>query len=143
MLFGLMPFGSDQGLGSAVAAACALVVAVDGQLQPEERARVAECLRQAAADKGLDAAAVEAEFHKYFDKMVSSSGAGTYNNYIGEKPKMMAKILKVKRWPDKASFVVQTCRAIGQAGEGFSDHEKRVVFDICRDFGLDPAAFGY
>jgi len=127
----------DRDITVAAAAAYALVAKADGRLQPEEIAKVIDCLQKGADVLRLDAEAAKKLFMKNVDKLES------YRDYDAEKRKLMNEITKIKGNPTKMRFIVEACLDIAKAADGYDQFEKRIIFDVCRVLGVDPQEHGF
>lgn len=114
-------------------AACALIAAADGMIEPEEKRKTAAFIGSNPNLKDFDSNDLQKKFLKYADQVTADFDMGK----IG----LMQTIGKVKK-PEEARAVVQLACLIGAADGDFDDKEKAVVREICHALSIQPSEFG-
>jgi len=117
----------------AIVAGCALVAAADGEISSEEKQKMAGYMRNSDELKHFDMAQVI----EFFDKI---TGQFEFDHGIG-KAEALKVIGKLRGKEDQARLLVRVTCAIGAADGDFDADEQKMVAEIARDLGLDPAEF--
>jgi len=117
----------------AVVAGCALVAAADGTISSEEKQKMAGYIRNADELKHFDMGEVIKSFEATVEKF-------EFDNEIG-KAEALKTIGKIRGKDDQARLLVRVTCAIGAADGDFDASERKMVADIARDLGLNPADF--
>jgi len=117
----------------AVVAGCALVAAADGQVQSEEKQKMAGYIGRSEELKVFNMNDVIQSFNKYV-------GNFEFDHTVG-KMEALKVIGQFKNKPEVARVIVSVCCAIGAADGYFDDKEKLVVREICQALNLDPSSF--
>ncbi len=116
----------------ATVAGCAMVAFADGTIKPEEKAKMGGFIQRDDALNVFDMSDVIATFEKFVQGF-------EFDAHIG-KAEALKAIAKIKN-PEEAKLLVRVCCAVGTADGDFSEAEKRMVGEICRELGLTPADF--
>ncbi len=114
-------------------AMCALVAAADGNIDGDERRKVAGLITSNEVLSNFPADDLRAKFDDFCNKLTADFDFG--------KVSVIQEIGKTKKKPAEARAVIQIGIIIGGADGNFDDHEKKVVKDACFAVGLDPAEF--
>jgi tellurite resistance protein TerB len=117
----------------AVVAGCALVAAADGQIQAEEKQKMAGYIGRSEELKVFDMN----EVINSFNKCVSNF---EFDHTVG-KMEALKVIGQFKNNPEVARVIVSVCCAVGAADGYFDEKEKQVVREICQSLHLDPTTF--
>ena len=117
----------------ATMAACALIAAADGQIDPQERSRTAAFITSSDKLKTFDVAQLRQKYERYCDTIGRDFDFG--------KIELMQVIGKVKK-PEEARAVVQLAVVIANADGNFDAREQAVVREVVHALGLSPAEFG-
>ncbi|PLR98736.1 TerD family protein [Bacillus sp. T33-2] len=123
----------SQDVLDAVVAACALVSMADGRLDPAERQKMIEFVHQSQELRVFDTNKVIQQFNMFVQRI-------EFDQIIGRAEAFRA-LGKVRTKPEIARLVARYCIAIGFADGHFDANEQRVVSEICRELGLNPAEF--
>jgi tellurite resistance protein TerB len=114
-------------------AICALIAAADGNIDPEERRKVAALIGSNEVLQNFPADQLQTIFNGYCDKLTADFDFG--------KVGVIQDIGKVKKKPAEARAVIQIGIIIGGADGTFDEAEKRAVRDACHAVGLPPSEF--
>jgi tellurite resistance protein TerB len=117
----------------AVVAGCALVAAADGQIQAEEKQKMAGYIGRSEELKVFDMNEVINSFNKYVSNF-------EFDHTVG-KMEALKVIGQFKNNPEVARVIVSVCCAVGAADGYFDEKEKQVVREICQSLHLDPTTF--
>ncbi|RFU67895.1 tellurium resistance protein TerD [Peribacillus saganii] len=123
----------SQDVLDAVVAACALVGMADGRLDPSERQKMMEFVNQSEELRVFDTNKVIQQFNMFVQRI-------EFDQIIGRAEAFKA-LGKVRSKPEIARLVARYCIAIGFADGHFDGNEQRVVSEVCRELGLNPAEF--
>jgi len=118
----------------ATVAGCAMVAFADGSVKPEEKAKMAGFIQRDESLKVFDMN----EVIDTFEKIVKGF---EFDLQIG-KAEALRTIGKIKKNSEEARLLVRVCCAVGTSDGDFSDAEKNVVIEICRELELNPDEFG-
>jgi tellurite resistance protein TerB len=118
----------------ASVAACALVAAADGTIQPSEKETMAGFIQRNDMLKVFEMTKVIESFNKF-------AGNFEFNAAIG-KAEALRAVNKLKSNQEAGRLLVRVCCAIGMADGDFDDKEKAVIKEICTELGLPPSEFG-
>jgi tellurite resistance protein TerB len=121
------------GFRDATMAMCALIAAADGQVDPEERRKVASLISQNEVLQNFPADQLQQLFNGYVDKLA--------NDFDFGKVSVLQEIAKVRKKQDEARAVIQIGIIIGGADGTFDEAEKKVVRDACHALNLQPSEF--
>jgi tellurite resistance protein TerB len=114
-------------------AICALIAAADGNIEPEERRKVAQLIGTNEVLQNFPADELQTKFNEYCDKLIQDFDFG--------KVSVIQEIAKVKKKDNEARAVIQIGIIIGGADGSFDEAEKKAVRDACHAVGLSPAEF--
>lgn len=123
--------GAD--LMEALVAGSSLVAMADGIIEPSEKNRLINYFSTSDEMKDIDINKVISRFQYYTSRLQS--------DFLMGKAEALKAIGKMKTKPDAARLIVRLCCAIGFADGEFSDVEKRIVHEICRELSLNPSEF--
>jgi len=118
----------------ASVAACALVAAADGTIQPSEKETMAGFIQRNDMLKVFEMTKVIESFNKFASNF-------EFNAAIG-KAEALRAVNKLKSNQEAGRLLIRVCCAIGMADGDFDDKEKTVVKEICAELGLPPSEFG-
>ncbi|MFD2608090.1 tellurite resistance TerB family protein [Deinococcus taklimakanensis] len=124
---------NNAAFADATMAACALIGAADGHLDPQERSRTAAFITSSDKLKTFDVAQLRQKYERYCDTIGRDFDFG--------KIELMQVIGKVKK-PEEARAVVQLAVVIANADGNFDAREQAVVREVVHALGLSPAEFG-
>jgi tellurite resistance protein TerB len=114
-------------------AMCALVAAADGNVDAEERRKVAGLITTNEVLANFDAEDLRRRFDDYSNKLMADFDFG--------KVSLIQEIAKTKKKPAEARAVIQIGIIIGGADGNFDDDEKKVVREACFAVGISPSEF--
>jgi tellurite resistance protein TerB len=114
-------------------AMCALVAAADGNVDAEERRKVAGLITTNEVLANFDAEDLRRRFDDYCNKLMADFDFG--------KVSLIQEIAKTKKKPNEARAVIQIGIIIGGADGNFDDDEKKVVREACFAVGISPSEF--
>ena len=114
-------------------AGCAYVAAADGKIEPEEKQKMANLVRNSSVTAVFDAGEAIKTFNGYAEKF-------EFDFQVGKSEALLA-IAKVKNDSGVARLIIRGCIIIGGADGDFDAAEKAAVREICRELGQDPAEF--
>jgi tellurite resistance protein TerB len=114
-------------------AMCALVAAADGNVDAEERRKVAGLITTNEVLANFDAEELRRRFDAYCNKLMADFDFG--------KVSLIQEIAKTKKKPNEARAVIQIGIIIGGADGNFDDDEKKVVREACFAVGISPSEF--
>jgi tellurite resistance protein TerB len=114
-------------------AMCALVAAADGNVDAEERRKVAGLITSNEVLANFDAEDLRRRFDDYCNKLMADFDFG--------KVSLIQEIAKTKKKPNEARAVIQIGIIIGGADGNFDDDEKKVVREACFAVGISPSEF--
>ncbi|NLW05659.1 MAG: tellurite resistance TerB family protein [Pseudomonadaceae bacterium] len=117
----------------AIANACALVAAADGNISSEEKAKMAGFIGQSAELKVFKLTDVIAVFNDACAKF-------EFDFEIGQAEALKV-ISKIKSKEDSARLLVRVACAIGASDGNFDEDEKAICRKICLELGLSPTEF--
>ncbi len=117
----------------AAMAMCALIAAADGNIDPEERRKVAALIGTNEVLQNFPADQLQAKFSEYCDKLTRDFDFG--------KVSIIQEIAKVKKKDNEARAVIQIGIIIGGADGNFDESEKKAVRDACHAVGIAPSEF--
>jgi tellurite resistance protein TerB len=132
----LMAKKNDLKSGSfrdASMAMCALVSAADGNVDADERRKVAGLITTNDVLANFDAEDLRRRFDEYCGKLMTDFDFG--------KVSLIQEIAKTKKKPAEARAVIQIGIIIGGADGNFDDDEKKVVREACFAVGINPSEF--
>ncbi len=115
----------------AMMASCALVSASDGQIEPEEKKKVADLIKKNELLQVFDAAELRDLFLDYANKAADDFDRIDLLNIVG----------KIKSNNEQATTAVRVALLIANADGEFEDCEKKVVEEICTTLELNAADF--
>ncbi|NAZ86263.1 tellurite resistance TerB family protein [Kineococcus indalonis] len=124
----------SKDFAEASMAACALIAAADGRIDPAERQKTAAFIGSHDVLAAFDAAQLRESFERYCGKLSSDRDFG--------RIEALQAVGKLRSKPDQARAVVQVGVLVGGADGDFDDDERRAVRDLCTAVGLDPVEFG-
>lgn len=114
-------------------AGCAYVAAADGEIQPAEKQKMANLVRNSSVTSVYDAGEAIKIFNHFAEKF-------EFDFQVGKSEALLA-IAKLKSDEGVARLIIRGCIIIGGADGSFDDNEKAVVREICRELGQNPADF--
>ena len=117
----------------AVVAGCALVAAADGTVTPDEKQKMAKFIERSEELKVFEMREVIQTFNGIMEGF-------DFDPAIG-KIEAMKKVGKLRGNEDAGRTMVRVCCAIGAADGDFDADERKMVAEICKELGLDPAEF--
>jgi tellurite resistance protein TerB len=117
---------------NAILATCALVAAADGTIQDEEKAKVKKLIMGNEALSHFKAADLGAQFESYVEKALDEFAALDLERVLG----------KLRGKADEADMCVKIGLIIANADGVFEPSEKKVMVDIIKKLGLQPADYG-
>lgn len=117
----------------ATMAMCALIAAADGNVDAEERRKVASLISQNEVLQNFPADQLQRIFNDDVDKLMRDFDFG--------KVSILQEIAKVTKKQDEARAVIQIGIIIGGADGNFDEAEKKAVRDACHAVNLSPAEF--
>jgi tellurite resistance protein TerB len=117
----------------AAMAMCALIAAADGNVDAEERRKVAALIGTNEVLQNFPADQLQAKFGEYCDKLIRDFDFG--------KVSIIQEIAKVKKKDTEARAVIQIGIIIGGADGNFDPHEKQAVREACNAVGIAPTEF--
>lgn len=117
----------------AMMAGCAYVAAADGKIEPEEKQKMANLVRNSSVTSVFDASEAIKVFNGFAEKF-------EFDFQVGKSEALLA-IAKVKKDSGVARLIIRGCIIIGGADGDFDASEKAVVREICRELGQDPTEF--
>jgi tellurite resistance protein TerB len=123
----------NKDFAKASMAVCALIAAADGNIDPEERRKVAGLITTNDVLSIFPANDLRADFDHFCEKLSQDFDFG--------KVEAVQAISKLKSKPDQARAVIQIAIIIGGADGNFDADEKRVVRDACFAVGISPSEF--
>lgn len=123
----------DNDFIEALVAGSALVAMADGVIEYSERERLINYFKTSEEMKHIDINIVLSKFEYYTQKL--------QRDFMMGKAELLRVIVKMRTKPDAARFIVRLCCAIGFADEEFSNIEKQVVSEICRELKLNISEF--
>ncbi len=123
----------DNDFVEALVAGSALVAMADGVIEYSERERLINYFKTSEEMKHIDTNIVLSKFDYYTQKLQS--------DFMMGKAELLRVIAKMKAKPDASRFIVRLCCAIGFADGEFSNIEKQVVVEICRELNLNTSEF--
>ena len=123
----------NEYLMEGIVAGCALVAYADGWVTDVEHDRMLSLIRgfEPIATFGIDD--VSATFETVTSRFIADQADGE-----AAALKAVARVRGAARYP---TLLVKTCCAIAAADGGFDAEERKVVIQICKVLGLDPATF--
>jgi tellurite resistance protein TerB len=114
-------------------AGCAYVAAADGTIDPSEKQKMANLVRNSSVTSVYDAGEAIKVFNSFAEKF-------EFDFEVGKSEALLA-ISKLKADPGVARLIIRGCIIIGGADGNFDASEKAVVREICRELGQNPADF--
>jgi tellurite resistance protein TerB len=117
----------------AVVSGCAMVAYADGEITPEEKAKMSRYLQVSNELKHFDIKDAIDIFNDLVTKF-------DFDLQVG-RAEALKVIGKLKKKPEEGRMLIRVCCAIGAADGNFDDDEKEVVRLICRELNLNPAEF--
>lgn len=126
-------YTADKELLEGAMAACAMIAAADGEIEPEEKAKTAKFIRTHESMKHFDSAQAAELFNRY-------AGEFDFDYAIGADS-CLKEIREVKG-VEKRTLTVRLAIAIAKSDGDFEDAEKRAVTRIIDELGLSRADFG-
>ena len=124
----------SKNFAEASMAACALIAAADGRIDPAERQKTAAFIGSHDVLAAFDAAQLRESFDRYCGKLTTDHDFG--------RIEALQAVGKLRAKPDQARAVVQVGVLVGGADGDFDADERRAVRDLCTALGLDPVEFG-
>ncbi|WP_432571614.1 tellurite resistance TerB family protein [Kineococcus sp. SYSU DK005] len=124
----------SKDFAEASMAACALIAAADGRVDPAERQKTAAFIGSHDVLAAFDAAQLRESFDRYCGKLTTDHDFG--------RIEALQAVGKLRAKPDQARAVVQVGVLVGGADGDFDADERRAVRDLCTALGLDPVEFG-
>lgn len=124
---------NNRAFADATMAACALITAADGEIDPAERERVSQFIATSEKLRTFDALKLKDSYDEYCNRLSRDYELG--------KIALYDSIAKIKK-PNEARSVVQVALLIANADGDFSDDEKEATRQIISTLNLDPADFG-
>lgn len=118
---------------NAMMAGCAYVAAADGKIEPEEKQKMANLVRNSSVTSVFDASEAIKIFNSFAEKF-------EFDFQVGKSEALLA-IAKIKGDSGVARLIIRGCIIIGGADGDFDASEKAVVREICRELGQDPSEF--
>lgn len=113
-------------------AVCAMVAGADGEVEPQERTRIASFLGSSDLFATADLSKLKTTVNDFLDKGVDEI----------LRHDLLRVIKKIASKPDEARAAVYAGIAVAKADGDFEEAEKTVLRDICRTLGLAAADFG-
>jgi tellurite resistance protein TerB len=123
----------SKDFAKASMAMCALIAAADGNVDAEERRKVAGLITTNEVLANFDAEDLRRRFDDYCNKLMADFDFG--------KVSLIQEIAKTKKKPNEARAVIQIGIIIGGADGNFDDDEKKVVREACFAVGISPSEF--
>lgn len=123
---------NNAAFADATMAACALIGAADGKIDPSERSRTAQFITSSDKLKTFDVGKLRDKYEGYCDKISRDFDFG--------KIELMQVIGKIKK-PEEARAVVQLSLVIANADGNFDTQEQQVLREIIHALHLNPAEF--
>jgi tellurite resistance protein TerB len=123
----------NKDFAKATMAACALIAAADGSIDPEERRKVAGLITTNDVLSIFPASDLRTDFDHYCEKLTQDYDFG--------KVEAIQAIAKLKSKQDQARAVIQIAIIIGGADGNFDADEQRVVKEACFAVGINPSEF--
>lgn len=124
---------NNAAFADATMAACALIGAADGHLDPQERTRTAQFIMSSDKLKSFDVSKLRDKYEQYADKVSRDFDFG--------KIELMQIIGKIKK-PEEARAVVQLAIVIANADGNFDSQEQAVMREVIHALSLSPSEFG-
>lgn len=126
-------YAADKDLLEGAMAACAMIAAADGEIEPQEKAKTVAFLRTHSSMKHFDGSEAGRLFNKY---------AGEFDfDYEMGADTCLKEIREVKG-DEKRNLVVRLAIAISKSDGEFEPEEKVAVGKIVDALGLSRADFG-
>ena len=123
----------NKDFAKASMAVCALIAAADGNIDAEERRKVAGLITTNDVLSIFPAGDLRTDFDHFCNKLE--------NDFDFGKVEAIQAIAKLKKKQDQARAIIQIGIIIGGADGNFDNDEKKVVRDACFAVGIDPAEF--
>ncbi|MFC6592774.1 tellurite resistance TerB family protein [Deinococcus lacus] len=118
----------------ATMAACALIAAADGQIDPQERSRTAQFITSSEKLRSFNVADLRAKYERYCDALSRDRDFG--------KIEAMQAVSKLRDKEDEARAVLSLALVIANADGHFDPSEQAAARDIAAALHLSPAEFG-
>ncbi|WP_181763687.1 tellurite resistance TerB family protein [Streptomyces albidus (ex Kaewkla and Franco 2022)] len=115
-------------------AACALVAAADGHVDPAERQHVESLILNNDVLQNFPPAQLRERFNKHADQLAA--------NFAHGKAEALQEIAKAAKKPAEARAVVQTGVVVAGADGWVAPAEEQVLREVCAALGLSPTEFG-
>ncbi|AGX41670.1 TerD family protein [Clostridium saccharobutylicum] len=125
----------DNDFVEALVAGSALVAMADGVIEYSERERLINYFKTSQEMKHIDTNMVLSKFDCYTQKL--------QRDFMMGKAELLRIIAKMRTKLDAARFVVRLCCTIGLADGEFSNIEKQVIGEICKELNLNTSEFVY
>ncbi|MFJ7977200.1 TerD family protein [Peribacillus sp. NPDC096379] len=123
----------SQDVLDAIVAGCALVSMADGHLDPSERQQMIDFVNQSEELRVFDTNKVITQFNNFTQKIERDMIVG--------RAEAFKALGRVRTKPEIARLIARYSIAIGYADGNFDANEQRVVSEVCRELGLNPAEF--
>ncbi|GEM44402.1 tellurite resistance TerB family protein [Deinococcus cellulosilyticus] len=124
----------NREFAEASMAACALIAAADGKIDPTERSKTAQFIMSNSMLQSFDVATLKQKFDFYCGKLEQDYDFG--------KIEAIQAVSKLKSKPDAARAAVQVALVIANADGNFDDKERQAVREICNAVGINGSEFG-
>lgn len=115
----------------AAMATCALIAAADGEIEAEEKKKVANLIQKNDLLQVFNAAELRDLFLEYAEQASDDFDKIDLLGYIG----------KLKGNEEQSIMCVRIGLVIANADGEFEDSEKKVVAEICKSLGLNAAEY--
>lgn len=116
---------------NAAMATCALIAAADGEIEKEEKAKVAKLIQNNEMLQVFDAVELRDLFLQYADKAADEFG----------RMDVMNVVARLKGNAEQSETCVQIALVIANADGDFEPQEKKVVTEICGRLGIAAERF--
>ena len=116
---------------TAIMSACALVAAADGDVEPQERTKVANLIQNHDLLQAFDPSELVGLFRGYCDKAVDEFA----------RLDLVSNVRKLSGNADQADMALKVSLIIANADGDFEDSEKRVVGELCKALNLPVADY--
>jgi tellurium resistance protein TerD len=130
---GILSKYMGQDLLEAIVAGSALVAMADGHVDESEREKVISYFRNSEELRVFEITQVSSRFNHFVQQIQRDPMIG--------RAEALRVVGKMRPKPEAARLLVRICCAIGYADGEFSDVEKHVVADICRELNLSLSEF--
>ena len=116
---------------NATMAVCALVAASDGDIEKEEKSKVANLIGKNEMLAAFNATELRDLFLSYCDKATDEF----------TRLDLLNLVRKLKGTTDQADMAIRIALSIANADGEYEEAEKKVVKELCGVLGISPAEF--